>query len=329
MKKVLIGLGAIIVIFLLINALLPSQVKVERTVVMDASASSIFTNINSLQKWSAWSPWSKLDPSIDDSGFEGPESGVGNKHCWDSEHKDVGRGCQTIIESVPNEKLLSEMDFYEQGKGSGFFYLNETEAGTEVTWGFETEMPFIMRIMGLMMDGMMGPVFMQGLTDLEAVAQAEVPEVESDYAIESVDVEAMGYLTVSGSHHPDEIGEFLGASFGMIGAALGDTEPVGRPTALYHSYTDTLVHMDAAFGVAEEMSGSEGVEYKAIDAHKALKINYYGWYGDVGPAHMAMDEHMEANGLEMAGPVREVYVTDPGAEADTSKWLTEIYYPVQ
>ncbi|MFT4524541.1 MAG: hypothetical protein ACI85F_000686 [Bacteroidia bacterium] len=328
MKKVIIGLGAIIVIFLLINAMLPSNVKVERTRIMDAPASSIFHHINSLQNWAAWSPWSKLDPSIDESGYEGPESGVGNRHCWDSEHKDVGKGCQTITESVPNEKMLSEMDFYDQGMGYGFFFLNETEAGTEVTWGFETEMPFIMRIMGLMMDRMMGPVFEQGLADLEAVAISDAPEEESAFDIETVDVPAMGFLTVAGSLHPEGIGEFLGQSFGMIGATLGDFEPVGSPSALYHSYTDTMVHMDAAFGVGEEMTG-EGVEYKAFEAHKALKIDYYGWSGDVGPAHMAMDEYMEANGLEMAGPVREAYVTDPGTEADTSKWLTEVYYPIQ
>ena len=329
MKKVLFGLGAIVVILILINALLPNKVKVERSMVMDASASSVFNNINNLKKWSAWSPWAKLDSSINESGFEGPEFGVGSKHCWDSEHKDVGRGCQTITESVPNEKLLTEMDFYEQGTGHGFFYLKETDAGTEVTWGFESKIPFTMRIMGLMMNEIMGPVFEQGLTDLEAVSQTKMSGLGTSYNIETIDVEAMGFLTVSGSHHPDGIGEFLGKSYGIIGAAMGNTVLVGSPSALYHSYTDTMVHLDAALAVEEELDGFLGVDYKSFEAHKALKIDFYGWYGDVGPAHMAIDDYMETNGLEMAGPVREVYITDPSSEADTSKWLTEIYYPIR
>lgn len=329
MRKVLIGLGAIIVIFLLINALLTSIVQVERTRVMDVPASKIFHHINSLQNWSTWSPWSKMDPSIDMGGFEGPESGVGNKHCWDSEHKDVGRGCQTITESIQNEKLLSEMDFYEIGKGDGYFYLNQTEEGTEVTWGFKTELPFHMRMMGLMMDGMMGPLFKKGLANLEAVSQTEISGLGSSCNIETVDVEAIGFLTVSGFGHPDGIGEFLEKSYGIIGSAIGNTEFIGSPTALYHSYTDTMVHLDAALAVKEELDGFLGVDYKSFEAHKALKIDFYGWYGDAGPAHMAIDDYMEANGLEIAGPVREVYITNPSAETDTSKWLTEIYYPIR
>ncbi|MFT5919790.1 MAG: effector-binding domain-containing protein [Granulosicoccus sp.] len=329
MKKVIIGLAGIIVIFLLINAMLPSVVKVERTRVMAAPASSIFYHINSLQNWATWSPWSKLDPSIDKGGFEGPESGVGNKHCWESEHKDVGRGCQTITESVPNEKLLSEMDFFDNGKGDGYFFLTESDGGTEVTWGFESELPFIMRVMGLMLDGMMGPVFDQGLADLEAVAQSDAPETESTYDIQVVDVQEMKYLTVTGTVHPNEIGEFLGRSYGMIGAALNGAEMAGQPSAIFHAYSDTLTQMEAAMLVSEVVQGTTEVDFRSYDAHKALKINFLGWYGDVGPAHNAMDDYMQTNGLEMAGPVREVYVTDPGAEPDTSKWLTEIYYPIQ
>ena len=329
MKKIMIGLGAIIVIFLLINALLPSGVQVERSKMMDAPASSIFYHINSLQNWSTWSPWSKLDPSIDEAGFEGPESGVGNKHCWDSDNKDVGKGCQTITESVPNEKLISEMDFYDQGKGSGYFYLEETDEGTKVTWGFTSEMPFIMRIMGLMMDGMMGPVFEQGLADLEAVAQEDAPSAAGTYEIKKVEFPETHYLTVAGSIHPEQIGQFLGESYGKIGASMGDAELAGRPTAIFHSYTDTLTQMEAAMPIAAAMDAPEGVEFKTIEAGSNLKIDFYGWYGDTESAHMAMDDYMEANGLEMGGPVREIYVTDPGAEPDTAKWHTEIYYSVQ
>ena len=39
-----------------------------------------------------------------------------------------------------------------------------------------------------------------------------------------------------------------------------------------------------------------------------------------------MDDYFKANGLEPSKLVMEEYVTDPGAEPDTSKWLTKIYY---
>ena len=34
-------------------------------------------------------------------------------------------------------------------------------------------------------------------------------------------------------------------------------------------------------------------------------------------------------GKKISGPIREVYVTDPGMEKDTTKWLTEIIFPIE
>jgi effector-binding domain-containing protein len=42
-----------------------------------------------------------------------------------------------------------------------------------------------------------------------------------------------------------------------------------------------------------------------------------------------MHEYMQENNLVSDGPVIEVYVTDPVSEPDTSKWLTQIIYPVK
>jgi effector-binding domain-containing protein len=46
-------------------------------------------------------------------------------------------------------------------------------------------------------------------------------------------------------------------------------------------------------------------------------------------AHDAIDKWMKANGKIAAGAPWEVYVTDPSAEKDTTKWLTEVIYPVK
>ena len=38
---------------------------------------------------------------------------------------------------------------------------------------------------------------------------------------------------------------------------------------------------------------------------------------------------MKSEGLEAGGAPWEVYVTDPGAEPDKSKWRTDIFFPVR
>ena len=55
-------------------------------------------------------------------------------------------------------------------------------------------------------------------------------------------------------------------------------------------------------------------------------IDYYGSYEGLMYAHLALDNYLKQKGLKMRSPVIEEYLTDPGAEPDTSKWLTRIYY---
>ena len=64
----------------------------------------------------------------------------------------------------------------------------------------------------------------------------------------------------------------------------------------------------------------------ATPASKALHIPYMGAYEKSGEAHYAMDELIKSQGLTQHGAVIEEYVTDPMAEPDTTKWLTNIYY---
>ncbi len=166
LKKVLLVIGGIIVLLLLISLVLPSKVHVERSLVINAPASKIFNEVNSLQKWSAWDPWQKMDPAMTNE-FSGPESGVGNKNTWKSEK--VGDGSQVITESVPNEKIESELDF-GHSKAKGSFTFVPEGSGTKVVWAMDSEtgMNPMARYMGLMMDGMVGGEFEKGLNNLKA-----------------------------------------------------------------------------------------------------------------------------------------------------------------
>ncbi|MDZ7901387.1 MAG: hypothetical protein U5L01_02070 [Rheinheimera sp.] len=61
-KKILIGLVVVIVIFVVVVALQPSEFRIERSVLISAPAAEIFPHTNDLRKMQEWSPWKKLDP---------------------------------------------------------------------------------------------------------------------------------------------------------------------------------------------------------------------------------------------------------------------------
>lgn len=194
MKKVLFIIVGVIAVALLGALLLPSKIHLERSIVINAPAAKIFPEVNSLQKWPAWDPWQVKDPNVKNT-YTGPESGVGNTNIWESDHKEVGYGSQTITESVPNETLKAKLILgkpgEEYGGGLGFFNFTPEGENTKVVWGMDMDLGMnpIARYYGLMMDGTIGKDFEQGLTNLKAHVESmpdEAPAVAEVAAADSL-----------------------------------------------------------------------------------------------------------------------------------------------
>ena len=75
-KKILIGLAAVIVIFLIVVASRPADFHVERSATLSASPAALFDQVNDHHKFVVWNPFMKLDPNVKNT-FSGPVSGVG------------------------------------------------------------------------------------------------------------------------------------------------------------------------------------------------------------------------------------------------------------
>ncbi len=109
LKKILITLAVIIVVFAVIVALQPSDFRVARTATISAPPPAVFAQVNDFHKWEAWSPWAKLDPAAKNS-FEGPAAGRGAIFKW-SGNNEVGEGSMTIPESRPSDLIKIKLDF--------------------------------------------------------------------------------------------------------------------------------------------------------------------------------------------------------------------------
>jgi len=80
-RKILIALAGIVVVFVAIVAMQPSEYRVARTVRISASAPAVFAQVNDFHKWEAWSPWAKLDPAMKQT-YEGAPAGIGAIYRW-------------------------------------------------------------------------------------------------------------------------------------------------------------------------------------------------------------------------------------------------------
>jgi len=179
-KKILIGLGSLIALLVLVGFVLPSTAHVERRTTIEAPAAAIFPWLNDFKKFNEWSPWAERDPNMKRE-FSGPSSGVGATLSWEGDPDEVGSGTQKIVESVPDKRVVTELDFGDQGGGKASFDLVESDGKTEVTWAFDTDfgMNLVGRYFGLMFDGMIGPDYEAGLAKLKRTVESQpVPAPE-------------------------------------------------------------------------------------------------------------------------------------------------------
>lgn len=173
LRRLLTGLVAVIALLVIIGMVLPREVAVTRSIVIDAPAEAIFPHINDLEAGEAWSPWLGRDPEAVLTYGEIAE-GEGATMTWSSEHPQVGSGSSEIIEVLENEFIAVALDFGDMGSADATWYLNETDGGaTEVTWGFATDMGAgpAGRWMGLMMDRWVGADYQLGLENLKALVE--------------------------------------------------------------------------------------------------------------------------------------------------------------
>ena len=153
----------------------PDDYRVERSVVIDAPAEVAFGYVNDFHRWSAWSPFEKLDPNLE-RNFGGAPSGVGAVYGWSGNSK-AGRGTMTIAESAPSERITIDLHFekpFESSNPTVFTFTPQGEAVT-VTWTMSGENTLVGKAFSLVadMDGMIGRDFEEGLANLKRVAEEE------------------------------------------------------------------------------------------------------------------------------------------------------------
>jgi len=161
-----VGLVALII---LIGFFLPKKAHVARAVVIDASSETIFNHLNDLQLFIKWSPWTEKDPNMSYL-FEGNNSGEGQIYKWEGNPKTVGSGKMTITQSVPNEKIVTEIDFGKMGTVEAKWVIETKEDKCKVIWTLDTNLGInpIARYFGLFMDKRIGTDYEHGLNKLKA-----------------------------------------------------------------------------------------------------------------------------------------------------------------
>ncbi len=330
LKKILLVFAVLIVVLAIIGWMMPSSLHIERSLNMKAPTASIFNQVNVMKNWENWSPWKAMDPEMKVT-YNNIPSGNGASYSWVGEKTGVGK--MTLSDVKENETIGTILEFEGQKEAmSGFRFEKEGEE-TKVVWYFDSEIgnnPF-MRLFWKMGVGMMEDTFDKGLASLSEAAEKNPVAATPSYNIEVKTMPASDYLFIHDTASIATIGQKLGMHYGVIGEAMQTQklEQAGAPFAIYYSESETNWEMDACIPVSKAGKTSGSIKTGKYPGGNMLVVSYMGPYEGTPAGHDAAHTYITANNLEIIGAPWEKYVTDPMTEKDSTKWLTEICYPVK
>ena len=170
--KILLGIiVALLMIFFVGGAFLPTTYSVNRTIIINAPDSVIYKNIADYNEFLKWNPWTKMEPSAK-VNITGNVGQPGYLYEWEGDK--VGSGQMKITEVSPNQSVVEEMKFIKPMESTSTirFDILKNDQGNKVIWTMSGESVGTMnKWMGLMMDKIIGGDFESGLKNLKEKAE--------------------------------------------------------------------------------------------------------------------------------------------------------------
>ena len=333
-NKFVYSIGALILLFFAIGLFLPSRAIVERGVTIDASPATVFALLNDFHQVNKWSHWLDDDPNARLDYF-GPRRGVGAIFAWDG--NIIGKGRQTISESVPFERIVYDLNFDDQDSATNVYTLSESDEGTMIAWTFDMDFGFnlVDRYVGLIISGVIDENIEKGLASLKTLSEG-LPKADfSDTEIEHIVVEAtdIAFQTTSSVPEASAISDAMGkAYFNILGFIdENDLQEAGAPISISRAFSGSEILFDAAIPVrglqGSEPRGSSSVKLGKTYEGPVIRAKHIGSYRSLGQTHDKIAAYLAALGIERNGDAWESYVSDP-TKTQGEELLTFIYYPI-
>ncbi len=101
----------------------------------------------------------------------------------------------------------------------------------------------------------------------------------------------------------------------------------GPPVVRYLEWGPGMVTMQAGLPVEPGAQGTSDIEVVTLPETLAAITMHTGPYDGLGEAHAALEIHLHTQNQTRSGPMREVFLTDPGEVPDPAQWKTQVAWP--
>jgi uncharacterized membrane protein len=170
-KRILVVLILIVSIVLIAAYFMPKEYAIQREIVINKPADSIFKYVRYLKNQNQFSVWANIDPKMKLT-YKGTDGTVGSISSWESKVKEVGIGEQEITKITEGKRIDFALRFKEPMNDTAVGFMSTdaiTANQTKVKWGINGVFPYPMNIMMPMMnmDKMIGKDLDKGLENLK------------------------------------------------------------------------------------------------------------------------------------------------------------------
>ncbi len=334
-KKIVIVIALIFIGFAIFIATRPGQYDVKRTQLIKAPETVVFNTINDYTTWQKWGPWQRIDTTIV-ATFSDKTSGVGAGYSWTSKNDDSGSIKTVALEA---DKSIDQKISFDHRKPSDVYWIfNNTDTGTEVTWGMKGNLGFMGKLYFMMMGGAdkeLGKMLEDGLKNIDTYVLQQMDKYEiTDNGL--VDYAGGFYIYVATECSFDEMGAQMDQLLPkvLIYAIQKGYPRAGSPFTLYQKYDEKnkRVAFASCIPVKERVNpDDDSIALAYMEPAKYYKTTLKGAYKYSEKAWKKAFEFAEKAGVSIAenGMPFEVYTKGHTDSPNPADWETEIYLPVE
>jgi hypothetical protein len=163
-KRVGVIAAAVLAVAVTATLALPKQIHIERSALVSAPPDVVYAALTSPASFHQFNPFRDVYADLKGT-VSGPAHGLGATYAWES---TGGNGSQTIVSLQPNAEVKMQLELGFRGRPIQTFRIAADGAGSMVSWVQDADLGYnpIARVVGLSLDGKLGPVYEQGLKKL-------------------------------------------------------------------------------------------------------------------------------------------------------------------
>jgi effector-binding domain-containing protein len=127
-----------------------------------------------------------------------------------------------------------------------------------------------------------------------------------------------------------DIPKFLGHAYEAVMQVLASQgiTPAGAPFAYYMGAPTTTVELEAGFPIAVACAAQGEMVPSELPGGTIASGTHFGPYETMVDTYEQLTTWIAEHGLVPGDSMWEIYLSDPQQEPDSTKWRTQIFWPV-